>query len=63
MKNLLPFFLLTIALLGCKNEERLVFEPQEIKSENCKNCPEVAINIPKALNNDPLSATINNALT
>lgn len=62
MKNLFPCFLLMIALWGCKNEEQLAFEPQEIRSENCTNCPEVIINIPKALNKDPLSETINNAL-
>src|SRR5690606_21509004 len=45
-----------------KNEEQLAFEPQEIRSENCENCPEVIINIPRALNKDPLSETINNAL-
>ena len=62
MKNLFPCLLLMIALWGCKSEERLAFEPQEIRSEDCKDCPKVIINIPRALNNDPLGTTINNAL-
>lgn len=62
MKTLIPCFLLLIALWGCKNEEQLAFEPKEIRSESCGSCPEVVINIPHALNNDPLSATINNAI-
>lgn len=62
MKSLFSCFLLLIVLWSCKNETQLAFERQEIKSENCENCPEVTINIPRALNSDPLSATINNAL-
>lgn len=62
MKTFFPCFLLLIALWSCKNEGQLVLEPQEIRSDSCGDCPEVVINIPKALNNDPLSAAINNAI-
>jgi len=51
-----------IVLWSCKDDGQLVFEPQEIRSENCGGCPQVVINIPKALNNDPLSTAINNAI-
>src|SRR5690606_18900791 len=62
MKTLIPCLLLLITLWSCKNEEQLAFEPQEIRSESCGSCPEVAINILRALNDNPLSATINHAI-
>ncbi|HLT50934.1 MAG TPA: DUF3298 and DUF4163 domain-containing protein [Arenibacter sp.] len=62
MKTFFPCFLFLIAIWGCKNEGQLAFEPQEIKSESCGDCPQVIINIPKAQGNDPLSAAINNAI-
>lgn len=62
MKTIFPCLLLMTVLWSCKNEGQLTFEPQEIRSENCGTCPEVVIKIPKALNDDPLSAAINNAI-
>lgn len=62
MKTLIPCFLLIFVLWSCKNEVQLAFEPHEIRSESCGECPEVVINIPKALNNDPLGQTINNSI-
>ena len=40
-------FLLLIAL-GCENESNLTFEPLELQGENCKDCPTIEINVPKA---------------
>ncbi len=62
MKYLLNFLVLVLVLLGCKNESKLTFEPQTISNEACLNCPEITIQIPKALDKTKIAETINTAI-
>ncbi len=62
MKIPLAYFILVLVLFSCKNENQLTFEPMSFKGSQCVDCPEVSINIPKALENSKIDATINNAL-
>lgn len=54
-------FLLLMAL-GCENESNLTFEPLELQGENCKDCPHIEINVPKALDDTAVAKTINRSL-
>lgn len=62
MKFILTYSLLFFVLLSCKNEDRLTFEPLVFNTENCENCPEVSIAVPKAIEQSKLAKTINTAL-
>ncbi len=62
MKPKLYYFLVFLLLLGCQNETNLTFEPFVFENETCADCPEVAIEIPKALGLTKISKTINTAL-
>ncbi|MCM4166702.1 hypothetical protein KCTC52924_01551 [Arenibacter antarcticus] len=62
MTKFLSCLLVLTMVWNCKDEEQLAFEPLEFNSESCSGCPKVSIAIPKALNKDTLSTTINNAL-
>ncbi|MBC8766659.1 DUF3298 and DUF4163 domain-containing protein [Arenibacter sp. BSSL-BM3] len=62
MKIKFAYLFIVLFLWNCKNDERITFEPIEFTSENCTNCPKVTIHIPKALDESPISATINNSL-
>ena len=56
------FFLLFILLIGCQNESKLTFEPYRVDTEVCDHCPKINISLPKAIDNNKLARTINNAL-
>jgi len=62
MRAPLIYLLLALVLLSCKNEDKLAFEPISHTNDQCADCPEVSINLPKALENKKISAVINNAL-
>lgn len=62
MKPIFYSFLVVLLLFGCQNEAKLTFEPYAFENENCKDCPEVSITIPKALGRTKISKTINTAL-
>ncbi len=62
MKFILTYSLLFFVLLSCKNEDRLTFESLVFNTENCENCPEVSIAVPKAIEQSKLAKTINTAL-
>jgi len=62
MKFILTYSLLFFVLLSCKNEDRLTFEPLVFNTENCENCPEVSIAVPKAIEQSKLAKAINTAL-
>ncbi|MDV7137850.1 DUF4163 domain-containing protein [Maribacter sp. TH_r10] len=62
MKTQISFFLFILILLGCKDDGKLVFEPQIISEEACEECPKINIEIPKPLEESKLSETINTAL-
>ncbi|PWL40085.1 hypothetical protein DKG77_04465 [Flagellimonas aquimarina] len=59
-----PFYLLLVLLLtiGCENEAKLTFEPIQLTGTDCKECPKIEINIPKALDETAVARAINNAL-
>lgn len=65
MKSLLLYFilLLFVLALGCKNEEKLTFEPFSLENEACVECPEIAIDIPKALEQTKIAQAINTAIS
>ena len=48
--------------LGCETEHKLTFETQELHGEMCKNCPEIAINLPHALDDSGVATAINRSL-
>ncbi len=54
--------LLALMLIGCAEEDAVTFEPFTISSENCQNCSNISIAIPRALGQGKLSETINSAL-
>lgn len=62
MKSTLFYFLVFLLLLGCQSEANLTFEPYAFENETCDDCPEVSIEIPKALGRAKISKTINTAL-
>lgn len=62
MKTHFHYFLAFAMLIGCQNESKLTFEPQSIENKICEECPEVSIEIPKALGKSKISKTINTAL-
>lgn len=62
MKHLLRSLLILLCLLGCKNENKLTFEPIIIENEICTDCPKVSIHLPKALEQTKIAKTINTAL-
>lgn len=56
------YLLLALMLIGCAEEDAVTFEPYTISSENCQNCSNISIAIPRALGQGKLSETINSAL-
>ncbi len=62
MKTVLTYLSLFLILSSCKNESKLAFEPLVLMNEACDTCPEVSIEIPKAIDRTKLSETINTAL-
>ncbi|VAW10855.1 hypothetical protein MNBD_BACTEROID03-1813 [hydrothermal vent metagenome] len=62
MKTVLTYLSLFLILSSCKNENKLTFEPLVLMNEACDMCPEVSIEIPKAIDRTKLSETINTAL-
>lgn len=62
MKTPILYVLCLSMLFSCKNEHTLTFETFTFESEVCANCPQVSITIPKALEKNKISETINTAL-
>ena len=62
MKTSLTCLLLLLTLIGCKNENRLIFEPVVYDESGCAECPEIKITIPRALNTSKIDKSINAAL-
>ncbi len=60
-----PYFLsllLILVLFSCKDSDQLTFEPISFDEGSCTSCPEITINIPKALENSQLDKNINISL-
>lgn len=62
MKIKFSSLLLLLIFIGCSEEYAVTFEPYYISSEDCENCANVSIAIPKALAQTKLSEAINIAL-
>ena len=62
MKLILPYLVLLLFLIGCKNDEKLAFEPLSIRSEACSACPEISIELPNAISQAKISKAVNAAL-
>lgn len=62
MKYILVLSSLLFLLISCSEEETLFFEPTEINSQECKDCPEVNIAIPEAMGSEKSVKAINAAL-
>ncbi len=62
MKAPVRLFLSFLLLLGCNEEHKLTFEPLIVSDNDCTECPNISIEIPKALEQTKLSETINTAL-
>ncbi len=53
---------LILICLGCKKDTNLALEPLLILGDNCKSCPDVRVDIPKAVKKDRISVAVNTAL-
>ncbi len=62
MKPPVLYILCLILLIGCKADNKTAFEPVSFSENDCPDCPEVLINIPKAMEQTKLSGSINTAL-
>lgn len=62
MKNVLYYSLIFLLLFNCQDETALEFEPSTFENQSCVGCPEISIQIPKALGSAKISKTINTAL-
>jgi len=62
MKKYIATILFLGALMSCQTESKLTFEPTQLLGEICADCPKIAINIPNALDDSPVSEAINRSL-
>jgi len=62
MKKYISTILFLGLLISCQTENKLTFEPTQLLGETCADCPKIAINIPNALDNSPVSEAINRSL-
>jgi hypothetical protein len=62
MKAPIRLFLIFLLLPGCNEDHKLIFEPYTISDKECPECPNISIEIPKALEQSKLNETINTAI-
>ena len=62
MNSPICFLLCFILLIGCIDDHKLTFEPLIVSDNDCTECPNISIEIPKALEQSKLTETINTAL-
>lgn len=62
MKPPIYFLLCLLLLVGCNREHKLSFESITYSEKECPSCPEVYIEVPKALERTHLSNIINTVL-
>src|SRR5690606_12482203 len=63
MKKILAPALFLWFIVGCESESRLTFEPLLLNGETCATCPNVEINIPKAIDGSSVATAINRSLS
>jgi len=62
MKYFITYLFFLVFFYSCNNEHEISFERQSISSENCKNCPHVAIEVPKAIGSEKVISIINSSI-
>ncbi len=62
MKAPIRLFLSFLLLLGCNDDHKLTFEPHTIADNDCPECPNILIEIPKSLEQSKLTETINTTI-
>lgn len=62
MKFSLQMLLCLFLFVGCNNDHKVTFEPLLFSDKACEDCPNISIEIPKAIDRSKLSETINTAL-
>lgn len=60
-KYICLLFLLLLSL-GCEDDHKLTLEPYKFQGESCTDCPNVELNLLKALDDTKLSGAVNNAM-
>lgn len=62
MKKYLGTLFFLILFISCQSESKLTFEPTQLLGENCKDCPQIEINVPNALDDSAVSEAINRSV-
>lgn len=62
MKHIITYLFLLVFIISCKDSRNVTFEALSLQNSKCKECPEVNIDVPKALGNNKLAKSINLAL-
>jgi len=62
MKFSFRLILCLLLFLGCSNDHKVTFEPLSYSDKACEDCPNISIDVPKAIDQSKLTATINTAL-
>ncbi|MGJ8738515.1 DUF3298 and DUF4163 domain-containing protein [Zobellia laminariae] len=62
MRTQVTYIILLLVLVGCQKENKLTFETLSLDETRCSECPNVEINIPKALENSKIAESINTAI-
>ncbi len=62
MKLFFTYAIFLLLVIGCKQPDKLTFEPMAVTGSNCSDCPKVVIQLPEARGNNRISIAINNAL-
>jgi len=62
MKIPIRLFLSFLLFLACNDDHKLTFEPHTIADNDCPECPNILIEIPKSLEQSKLTETIDSAL-
>ncbi len=55
-------FIVASGIVGCNDENQLVFEPVRITNADCKDCPNISINYPLVLEDTQLGKAINSGV-
>ncbi|MGB5359445.1 MAG: DUF3298 domain-containing protein [Eudoraea sp.] len=62
MKHVLSGLFFLTLIIGCQDSGHITFETLTLANTKCKECPEVFIEVPRALGNNKLAKSINRTL-